>query len=125
MSGRDAVGADPMGRGAQSGPASFARTRLQIAPPSDHDARPCEGDIECSSKRLGGVELDGAFGAETVIDPVGEQAECALGPQPSEHVEEGHRVGTAAHRDEHPSPRRYQSVGAQGGSNEGDERGRV
>jgi hypothetical protein len=46
------------------------------------------------------VELAAALGSQTVIDSVCEKTERREAAQAGEHVEQRHRIGSAAHGDE-------------------------
>jgi len=123
--GRDPVGADAGGGGTQRFPARGAGSRLEIAAGSDGDAGATEGHVEGAGESLGKIELCAGRFAQPVVDAVREQAERELGAQKGEHVQQGHRVRTAAHRHQYRRAAWDEAMVAESGARDRDERGGV
>ncbi len=75
--------------------------------------------------RFGEVELGVRFGTKTVIDAVRDDRETERGLQRGEHVEERHRIGTSARRDEDALPALDLDLARERALREREERRRV
>jgi hypothetical protein len=105
MGGRDERGARRDRRSEERRTPGVARARLQIPPRRHIHCRAGEGDAQPFRERARRAELGGGLLAEAVVHAVGDQTEggraaAAFVAQVRENVEEGHRIGASAHRDE-------------------------
>jgi len=98
-----------------------AGSSLEIPPERDRDECPREGDVARPRERFGEIELRGGGLTQTVVDAMRDDGEIAVGAEPSEHVDERHRIGAAADRDEDARALRYEPRVAQQSAGEGDE----
>ena len=98
--GDDACG-DRRGGGLERVVASLPRACLNVSPFFDIDHRARERDDEGAREFLRSVQLPRSFGPQSVINAVCEEDVPDVVPQRGEHVEKRHRVGPAAHGDEH------------------------
>ncbi len=106
-------------------PAGRPRSGLQVAAGTDGHPGAFEGHLERAREGLGLVQLERSFRAQSVIDPLSEQAERELSAQEPEDVEERHRIHSAAHRDEHGVAPSDEGTVAHDGAYERDEGGRM
>jgi hypothetical protein len=125
MPSRDSLCAGERGGGSQGLPPSGPRARLQVAARRDDDPRPIEWHLEGTREGLRQVQLSRSLDPEAVVDPVSEQPECPFAAEQAEDMEQRHRVGSAADRNEHRRASADESVVAHGGAHEGDQRGRM
>jgi hypothetical protein len=84
------------GGGDESFPADFSRPCLHVSAGRYVDARAREGNAEFVGVGFRNVELTGGGRSEPVVDAVRHDPEPELAADASKHLEEGHRVGTAA-----------------------------
>ena len=79
-----------------------ARARLQIATGWDLHRGSFEGDVQSTRKGRGGIEFACGLGAKAVVDTEGEQAIARFfcAGEETHHVQQGHRIATATHRDD-------------------------
>jgi len=109
---RDPRGACGARGGLEGVPPRRPRPRLEVAAGVDVDARASERNVELLGERGGSVELQGCFGSQAVVNPMGKQAKAQLAAQSGEHMEQGHRVGAPADSDQHRRAAREELVAA-------------
>jgi hypothetical protein len=87
-------------------PASRAGARLEVRPAPHRQARAFERNAEALRGALGKIELRGRLVAKTMVHAERDDRQACSRSDAREDVEQGHRIGAAAHRDEQGRARR-------------------